>query len=69
MTIDALFEAARTHLDLATLGDCRGDHATASTHLAEARATFVSLRLPKYVERAEQLAATLGIALMAGPRC
>jgi hypothetical protein len=64
--IDSRFEAARTRLDLAELEHARGDAAAATAQLAEARASFVALRVPHYVERAEALAARLGLPAAAG---
>jgi DNA-binding SARP family transcriptional activator len=55
--IGSRFEAARTRLDLAELEHARGQTAAAAAHLAAARETFVALQVPRYVERADALAA------------
>jgi DNA-binding SARP family transcriptional activator len=52
----ARFEAARVHLELASL-----EHAT--THLRAAHSAFATLRAAKHVERAERLAGVLGVSL------
>lgn len=63
VAVEARFEAGRTHLDLAALAHARGDAEAARTHLADARAAFVALRLPTHVDRAQQLALRLGVSL------
>jgi DNA-binding SARP family transcriptional activator len=55
--IEARFELARTHLDLADLAAEGADAGAGATHLAEARALFAALGAPRYTERAEALAA------------
>jgi hypothetical protein len=57
-SIGAEFETARVHLELADLVRAR-DPAAAREHLARARRVFAGLRAPRYVERADALAATL----------
>lgn len=67
LSIEAPFEAARTQLDLAALAGRRGDRDVAGRHLTAAREVFLQLGIPEHVDRAERLAADLGIALAAGP--
>lgn len=59
-SIQALFEAGRTRLDLARLAGAGS--AAAAVELGEARRTFTALRLPGYIEKAERLAAELAVA-------
>lgn len=54
--IHAQFEAGRTHLDLAGLAQAQGNRDAVATHLSRAHSLFKALRVPKYVERTEQLA-------------
>jgi tetratricopeptide (TPR) repeat protein len=61
--IEALFEIGRIHLDLALLAHAEGDSGEASLQLSEAYHLFLALRVPKYVERAEQLAGDLSVIL------
>jgi tetratricopeptide (TPR) repeat protein len=63
----ARFMTGRTHLTLAELSAARGDRAAAATRLREAHAVFRALAVPRYVERAARLAATLGLALAEAP--
>jgi hypothetical protein len=63
VSVEARFEAGRTHLDLATLAHAQGDPEAVRTYLADARAAFVALGLPKHVERAEQLARRLEVSV------
>jgi hypothetical protein len=51
----ARFEVARTRLDLARVAGVRGDRAAAAAHLAQARALFSELRVPRYLEVTERL--------------
>jgi tetratricopeptide (TPR) repeat protein len=62
-TLHLRYELARTHVDLATLAHTQGDHAAATTHLAEARAMFRALRIPKWAEATAQLAQAWGSPL------
>jgi class 3 adenylate cyclase/tetratricopeptide (TPR) repeat protein len=64
-SIPARFELARTHLDLAELAHASADPGAASAHLREAHRLFIALRVPRYVERSEQLARDLGTLLSA----
>jgi hypothetical protein len=57
------FEAARTHLDLATLAQAQEDQEVATRRLTEAHALFRALQVPKYVKRAAQLTSEVGISL------
>ncbi|MBI2466702.1 MAG: AAA family ATPase [Candidatus Rokubacteria bacterium] len=59
--IGSRFELGRTHLDLASLAHAQGDREAAVSHLNEAHALFRALRVPKYVERTEQLAKELAL--------
>ena len=52
--MEAAFEVARTHLDLAALAGARGDARGATAHLAEAARQFRALSVPRWVERAEE---------------
>jgi tetratricopeptide (TPR) repeat protein len=56
-------EAARTHLDLATVAYDQGDQDSATTQLSTAYAWFKKLQTPRYVERTEQLAQEYGVTL------
>ena len=49
--------------DLAGLAGTRGDREAAARYLGEALRRFGDLGLPHYAERAETLAASLGVAL------
>jgi class 3 adenylate cyclase/tetratricopeptide (TPR) repeat protein len=55
-SVHSRFEMGRTHFFLASLAYALGDREPAGTHLKEAHSLFVALRVPKYVERTEQLA-------------
>ena len=55
-SVEAGFEIARTHLDLAELARARVDTGVAAAHLAEADRRFRTLGLSRWVERVEQLA-------------
>ncbi len=66
-SIQARFEMGRTHLALAELAHAQGNHEAAATHLKEAHHLFRTLRVPKYVERTEQLAREFGVALLQKP--
>jgi tetratricopeptide (TPR) repeat protein len=66
-SIHGRFELARTHLDLAALSYIQGDAESAAMHLSTARAWFARLQVPKYVERAEQLACVYGLMLTEVP--
>ncbi|MFZ1061683.1 MAG: adenylate/guanylate cyclase domain-containing protein [Candidatus Rokuibacteriota bacterium] len=63
VSVHARFEMGRTHLFLASLGHAQGDREAAASHLNEAQALFRALRVPKYVERTEQLAREFGASL------
>ena len=58
--IGARFEEGSTRLDLAAFAARQDKPARAAAHLAEARAIFDRLPVPRYRERAERLAAALG---------
>ncbi len=61
--IEARFELGRTHLDLAALAHARADRDGAASHLGAAHGLFRRLRVPRFVERTEQLARELGAPL------
>lgn len=56
-----LFEVARTQLALAEVTHARGNSAESTRLLADACECFRSLRVPAWLERAETLAAQLGL--------
>ena len=62
-SIQSRFEAGRTHLDLVALAHAQGHQEAAATHLHTAHAVFTALQVPRYVERAAQLAGVYGVAL------
>ena len=66
-SIQARFEVGRTHLALAELGYVQENHEAAATHLQEAHQLFRALQVPKYVERAEQLAKEFRVPLAEEP--
>jgi class 3 adenylate cyclase/tetratricopeptide (TPR) repeat protein len=65
LTLEVPFEVARTRLDLAALAHTRGDKKKACEQLRQARTAFVSLKLPRHAERAQALAARMGIPFAA----
>jgi tetratricopeptide (TPR) repeat protein len=62
--IEARYDLARTHLDVAALAHTQGDQDTATTHLSIASAWFNKLQVPKWVEQTEQLAREYGVTLI-----
>jgi hypothetical protein len=58
-SIGAKFELARAHLARAQLSHSQADSKGVSAHLREAWCLFRDLRVPRYVERTEQLALRL----------
>ena len=56
-------EAARTHLDMATVAHAQGNAAATATHLYQAHMLFTTLQAPAYVERTAQLARDYGMTL------
>ncbi|MBI4640602.1 MAG: tetratricopeptide repeat protein, partial [Candidatus Tectomicrobia bacterium] len=62
-SIEARFELGRTHLDFARLAHAQDDREVLTTHLTKAHFLFRALQVPKYVERAEQLAREFGVPL------
>jgi class 3 adenylate cyclase/tetratricopeptide (TPR) repeat protein len=62
-SINCRFEAGRTHLDLAAVAHAQGKREAVATHLKEAHSLFRASRVPKYVERAEQLATQFGVPI------
>jgi DNA-binding NtrC family response regulator/tetratricopeptide (TPR) repeat protein len=65
VSIEAQHEVGRTELALAELAHARADAAALRAHLEQAHALFTHLGLPRYVERAERLAAGWGAPLTA----
>jgi hypothetical protein len=59
----AVFEAARTRLDLAEVAAQRGDRTEALGELTAAAKTFRSLGTTAYSDRTATLAASLGLAV------
>jgi tetratricopeptide (TPR) repeat protein len=66
--MQARFEHARTHLDLAALAHAQGNPQAAATHLTEAHTLFQALQVPRYVELVTQCASAFGVALPARRR-
>ena len=64
LSIQARYELARTHLDLASLSYTQNDRDTTTTHLRTAYAWFQKLQVPKWAERTEQLAQEYGVTLI-----
>ena len=60
-SVDTRFQVARLQLLLAEVCHAAGDTAVAAERLQASLETFRRLRVPRYVERAEQLAGTLGV--------
>jgi tetratricopeptide (TPR) repeat protein len=63
VSIRARFEIGRIHLFLASLSHAQGNCEAVASHLKEAHALFRALRVPKYVQRSEQLAREFGASL------
>jgi transcriptional regulator with AAA-type ATPase domain/tetratricopeptide (TPR) repeat protein len=61
--VEAAFEVARTHCDLAAFARAQGRSGPTSLHLVEACRLFRALGLPRWVERAESHGRDWGIAL------
>ena len=61
--IQARYDLARTHLDLASLTYTQGNQDTTTTHLSTAYTWFKTLQVPTWVERTEQLAHEYGVTL------
>jgi class 3 adenylate cyclase/tetratricopeptide (TPR) repeat protein len=61
--IQARYELARTHLDLASLAHTQNNQDTATEHLSTAYAWFKKLQVPKWVEKTEQFAREYGVTL------
>jgi uncharacterized protein HemY len=59
---EAEFEVARTHLELAQLAHVEGQTDARGLHLADARRRLRALGVPRWVERAEELARQWGEA-------
>jgi class 3 adenylate cyclase/tetratricopeptide (TPR) repeat protein len=57
--VQARFETGRTHLFLASVAHAQGRAEEAERHLSEARSLFQKLRVPRYLDQAEQLARQL----------
>jgi tetratricopeptide (TPR) repeat protein len=56
ISVHSRFEMGRTYFFLASVAHDQGEREHAGTHLKEAHSLFMALRVPKYVERTEQLA-------------
>ncbi|MBI3454406.1 MAG: sigma 54-interacting transcriptional regulator [Candidatus Rokubacteria bacterium] len=65
--IEARYDAARTHLDLAAVAHARGQPDLVTHHLGEAHGIFRALRVPRYVERTEELAKEFAVSPPVGP--
>ena len=65
VSIDAPHEVGRTELALAELARAQKDAEACRAHASHARALFRQLRVPRYVERTERLAAGWGVSLPA----
>jgi tetratricopeptide (TPR) repeat protein len=63
--IQARYDLARTHLDLASLAHTQGNQDAATTHLSTAYAWFKKLQVPRWVERTEQIDREYGVTLAA----
>ena len=61
--MEARYDLARTHLDLASLASTQGNQDAATSHLSTAYAWFKTLQMPKWVERTEQLVQEYGVTL------
>jgi tetratricopeptide (TPR) repeat protein len=65
LTLEAPFEVARTRLDLAALAHACGDNKKAFDQLRQAWTAFLGLKLPRHAERAQELAARMGVPFAA----
>jgi hypothetical protein len=59
----AQFEVGRTYLDLAATAQARQDYDTVTACLGKAHQLFRTLQVPRYIERAIQMAAAWGVHL------
>jgi DNA-binding NtrC family response regulator/tetratricopeptide (TPR) repeat protein len=59
-SIHARYDLGRTHLNMARLAHDKGNREGVAAHLGDAHRLFSDLRIPKYVERTEQLSHALG---------
>lgn len=59
--VEARFELARTHLDLAAVAAAQAELETAEVEIKRARSLFIELDVPKFVEQTEREAQRLGI--------
>lgn len=66
-SLQARYDLGRTRLDLAALAHAQGKQAESATHLKEAHSLFRALRVPRHVERTEQLAKAFGVPLSEEP--
>lgn len=61
--MEARYDLARTHLDLAFLAHTQSNPDTVTTHLSRAYTGFKALLAPKWAEKTEQLAQEYGVRL------
>jgi tetratricopeptide (TPR) repeat protein len=59
--IHSRYELARTHLDLAALAHAQASKEALVAHISRALELFTTLKVPRYIERAEQLAKAFGV--------
>ena len=62
-TIQCRYWVARNHLDQAALAHAQVNPEAAASHLQEAKALFTALELPKFIKRAEDIAAEYRVPL------
>ncbi len=60
--VQSRYELGRTHLDLAALARAQGNREAVATHLRAAHQLFTVLKVPRYIEKTEQLAKEFGVA-------
>ena len=61
--IQARFYVGRTHLALAELAHAQGNRDAATVHANSAQELFMTLKVPRYVERTQQFASECGLVL------
>jgi tetratricopeptide (TPR) repeat protein len=62
-TIQCRYWVARNHLDQAALAHTQDNPQAAASHLQEAKATFIALRLSKYIKLTENFASEYRVPL------